>query len=161
MVNTSALGTYLIAAFLSQVEPLEVSINDYFCMVEAIHFEANGEQEEGKQLVANVILNRVERINSLDTICDVVHAKYQFSYEKGIKVDLSKEPDLESFKETIEIAYDAVQGNLNDITGGADHYYNPKKIKTVQKWMTAGEQLGMIGNHKMLRLIDENGRWMQ
>lgn len=160
MVNTSALGTYLIAAFLSQAEPLEVPINDYFCMVEAIHFEANGEQEKGKQLVANVILNRVERISSQDTICDVVHAKHQFSYEKGIKVDLSKKPDVESFKETIEIAYDAVQGNLDDVTGGADHYYNPKKIRKVQKWMTTGEQLGMIGNHKMLRLIDDNGRWM-
>jgi len=160
MVNTTALGTYLIAAFLSQAEPLEVSINDYFCMVEAIHFEANGEEERGKQLVANVILNRVDRIHNQNSICDVVHAKNQFSYEKGLQVDLSRKPDLESFKETIEIAYDAVQGNLNDITGGADHYYNPKKIKKVQKWMTAGEQLGMIGNHRMLRLIDDNGRWM-
>jgi spore germination cell wall hydrolase CwlJ-like protein len=160
MVNTSALGTYLIAAFLSQAEPLEVSINDYFCMVEAIHFEANGEEERGKQLVANVILNRVDRIRNQNSICDVVHAKHQFSYEKGLQVDLSKNPDMESFKETIEIAYEAVQGNLKDITGGADHYYNPKKIRKVQKWMTAGEQLGMIGNHKMLRLIDDNGRWM-
>ena len=160
MVNTSALGTYLIAAFLSQAEPLEVPINDYFCMVEAIHYEANGEEYKGKQLVANVIMNRVERIKSQETVCDVVHAEAQFSYKKGMMVDLSKKPDLDSFKDTIEIAYDAVQGDLEDITGGADHYYNPHKIKRVQNWMTAGEQLGMIGNHKMLRLIDDNGRWM-
>jgi len=160
MINTSSLGAYIIAAFLSQAEPLEVPINDYFCMVEAIHFEANGESAKGKQLVANVIMNRVDRIQHQNTVCDVVHSRHQFSYEKGLQVDLSKKPDLESFKETIEIAYDAVQGNLEDITGGADHYYNPYKIKRVQKWMMAGEQLGMIGNHKMLRLIDDNGRWM-
>ena len=160
MVNTSALGTYLIAAFLSQAEPLEVSINDYFCMVEAIHFEANGEKAKGKQLVANVILNRVERVRNQNTVCEVVHADAQFSYTKGIRIDISKPDDLDSYKETIEIAYEAVQGTLEDITGGADHYYNPKKIRKVQKWMTSGEQLGMIGNHKMLRLIDDNGRWM-
>ena len=160
MVNTTSLGAYVVAAFLSQAEPLEVPINDYFCMIEAIHFEANGEGYEGKQLVANVILNRVDRIRTQNTVCEVVHADAQFSYTKGIQIDLSKHDDFESFKETIEIAYDAVQGNLDDITQGADHYYNPYKISRVQNWMKAGEQLGMIGNHKMLRLIDDNGRWM-
>jgi len=159
MVNTSALGTYLIAALLSNAEPLNVPINDYFCMVEALHFEANGEGAEGKQLVANVILNRVERIRNQNTVCEVVHADAQFSYTKGLQIDLSKPADLDSYKETIQIAYEAVQGNLEDITGGADHYYNPHKIKRVQPWMKAGKQLGMIGNHKMLRLVSDTGRW--
>jgi len=159
-LNTGALGAYIIASFLSQSEPLEVPINDYFCAVEVIHYESNGEGYIGKQVVANVIQNRMSRVEKWDSWCKTVHWKGQFTYEKGLKIDLSKKPDLESFKETVKLAYDAVQGKLPDITGGADHYYNPKKIKKVQKWMTAGEQLGMIGNHKMLRLIDDNGRWL-
>jgi spore germination cell wall hydrolase CwlJ-like protein len=159
MINTSTVGTYVIAALLANSEPLEVPINDYFCLVEAIHYEANGEGYRGKQVVANVIQNRMDRVEKWDSWCTTIHYGGQFTYNKGLRVNLSKPADRASFKETARIAYLAVQGKLADITNGADHYYNPDKIARVQDWMKKGIQLGKVGHHVILRLIDDNGHW--
>lgn len=159
MLNTTAMGAYIIASFLQTAEPLQVDINEYFCAIEAVHFEANGEGYKGKQVVLNVIQNRISRVKKWDGFCDVIHAKSQFSYKKMTKVDLSRKPDLVSFTETVEIAYNAVQGRLPDITGGADHYYNPDKIVKLKKWMNKRYEVGKVGSHKMLKLINDNGSW--
>ena len=50
------------------------------CLATALFFEARGEPIEGKELVANVILNRVEHSSYPDTVCDVVNQPKQFSY---------------------------------------------------------------------------------
>lgn len=160
MINTDEIGAYVIAAVLQQEAPLKVDITELFCLTEAIHFEANGEGYKGKQVVANIIQNRIERVKKWDTWCNTIHWKGQFTYNKGSFVDLSKKPDLHSFKETVQIAYKAVQGELEDITNGADHYYNPDKIKRKQSWMNDKYKIGKVGKHVTLKLIGDNGGWL-
>ena len=43
------------------------------CLAKAIYFEARGEPVKGQQLVAQVVLNRVDSEYYPDTICDVVY----------------------------------------------------------------------------------------
>lgn len=160
MINTDELGAYIIAAVLQQEAPLKVDISELLCLAEAIHFEANGEKYKGKQVVANILQNRIDKVKKWDTFCTAIHWKGQFTYKKGTLVDLSKKPDLISFKETVRIAYKAVQGDLEDITNGADHYYNPDKIKRKERWMDERFEVGKVGNHLMLKLISDSGRWL-
>lgn len=157
-LNTGTLATYMLASFLSHSEPLEVPINDYFCMLEVVTHEAGGEPLEGKQAVAAVVMNRVDRTRH-ETVCDVVHARNQFSYEKGVLFEVRNDIDRKSWLEVLQVSYDAVQGTLQDPTQGADHYFNPRTAKRYS-WMNAGRHKGMIGNHEFRQLISDDGVWM-
>jgi len=55
-------------------------IEPLLCLATAVFFEARGEPIDGKELVANVIINRVESNKYPDTICEVVNQRKQFSY---------------------------------------------------------------------------------
>jgi len=50
------------------------STRDFKCLVEAVYFEARGEDLEGKIAVAIVVINRVEYSDTKTSICSVVHA---------------------------------------------------------------------------------------
>lgn len=156
----SEYAYYLMALMLSEAPALNTSVNEFLCMVEAVHYEAGGEPERGKQFVANVIVNRRDRIRSQPDICSVVYAEGQFTYNKGETIELKNALDVSSFNETLRISYLAVQGWLPDASNGADHYFNPKTIKRKKPWMVAGIDIGRVGNHHFRRLIDDNGNWM-
>ena len=53
---------------------------ELFCLAVAVFFEARGEPIDGKELVANVVINRVEHSKYPDTICEVVNQRKQFSF---------------------------------------------------------------------------------
>jgi spore germination cell wall hydrolase CwlJ-like protein len=53
---------------------------ELFCLAMAIFFEARGEPIDGKELVANVVINRVAHSKYPDTICGVVKQRKQFSF---------------------------------------------------------------------------------
>jgi len=161
ILNTNEIGAYIIASILQQEAPLNVDISELFCAIEAIHFEANGEKYEGKQIVANIIQNRIDKVKKWDSFCTTIHWNGQFTYKKGALVQIKNDIDLKSFEETVKIAYKAVQGDLEDITNGADHYFNPAKIKRKQKWMDEKFKVGVVGNHVMQKLIDNNGGWLK
>ena len=55
-------------------------IEPLLCLATAVFFEARGEPIDGKELVANVIINRVESNKYPDAICEVVNQRKQFSY---------------------------------------------------------------------------------
>ena len=50
------------------------------CLAVAIFFEARGEPYQGKEAVANVILNRVEDKRYPNSVCGVVNEHKAFSY---------------------------------------------------------------------------------
>ena len=63
------------------------------CLAVAIFFEARGEPIDGQELVANVILNRVEHSSYPDTICGVVNQRKQFSYTHELpRLGMSSNP---------------------------------------------------------------------
>lgn len=152
-MTAGAMATYILASVLSN-EPasLKVDLNEYTCLVEAIHFEAKGEDYDGKKAVANVVLNRVSSDRFPSSICGVVKQRYQFSYRNSGKPTLTLQNSIEeeSFEETAHIAYHAVNGDLPDNTNGADHYYAHDKVTPF--WIDAAEYTLTIGNHTFAKL---------
>lgn len=117
--------------------------DDIEVLARTIFGEARGESREGKIAVANVVMNRVRkrcqagfvrvRGQKLVNIAATCLKPYQFSCW------LKNDPNLEVirnigtenavYRECLLIAKDAAEGNLNDITMGATHYYNPRGCK--------------------------------
>ncbi len=108
--------------------------------MDAVHLVAQTLFSETKDLedakgIANVIVNRTKRPNRFGaTVEDVIMSPKQFSgvgsneWNKVTSGKLNKE-EAELFKQFLSIANSAVKGTLEDNTGGADHYYNPKISK--------------------------------
>ena len=56
---------------------------DYYCLVEAIYFEARSESQTGQLAIANVIMERVRQDIYPDTICKVVHQWNKYPHRNG------------------------------------------------------------------------------
>lgn len=150
-----AMATFILATTMIQSpEPLPVSFEEYACMVEAIHFESQGESLEGKRGVANTILKRMRMKRYPDTICGVIYQPDQFeSFENGQPRVVLKNPDDERvFRDATLVALEAVQGRLKDNTGNADHFYAHKK--TYPDWADAAISMKVIQNHTFANLYN-------
>ena len=123
-------------------------------LARTLYGEARGEvQPSGYVAVANVVMNRVKLGGWWgDTVLGVVLAKSQFSAWNAndpnralIESVTTADPD---FRDAMVVATLAIDGQLNDITGGATHYHtsaiNPP-------WASSGERVGQIGNHVFYR----------
>jgi len=149
----------------TQPESLAVDLEEYVCMVRAVHFEAEGESKSGKQAVANVILNRVKSSKFPNTICGVIeqgqtHAngvpkknKCHFSWYcdgKSDDIKIKNKPQRNSFEETALIAFKVVNGELGDITYGANHYYAHDKVTPY--WKSDKDITIVVDNHTFVKL---------
>lgn len=107
--------------------------------------EAASEGRTGMQAVLNVIMNRAKGdIEVADKVC---LSPYQFSmWNKKVKSSVIS--DSKKFKQW-SIAIDLIKlartGKLEDITGGADFYFNPKLASP--KWAEQFIKTKTIGNH--------------
>lgn len=71
-VLTYAVLDKIIPETSEEVEVISLSIEDYENLLRIVEAEAGGEDEIGKILVANVILNRVECESFPDTVSEVI-----------------------------------------------------------------------------------------
>ena len=116
--------------------------------IRMIAMEARGEPEEGKQAVANVILNRYRSGRYGDTLTDVITAPNQFEPWSTRRDELlSLDPDSPEYQNAAFALQQAMQG---DITGGATHFLNPEVVRdrrggSLPAW-AQGEGL-TIANH--------------
>lgn len=118
-------------------------------MAEAAYYEARGEGWDGMKAVANVIKNRVESPKFKNTVVDVVHRPWQFSYVYELD---NKEPrDLRSYKKALVISHRVLTGKVEDNTMGATHYLAPKKLKKLPRWANEFERTVAINNHVFFR----------
>ncbi len=62
---------------LERTKKYQLSDKDYDALVRIVEAEAGGEDQDGKLLVANVVLNRVNSDLFPDTVCEVVMQKEQ------------------------------------------------------------------------------------
>ena len=90
------------------------------CLATAIFFEARGEPIDGKELVANVILNRVEHTSYPDTVCEVVNQPKQFSYTHDLPrlgmslnpLDYKDYPDKVAWEESVSVAQEVLDNGV-------------------------------------------------
>lgn len=111
--------------------------------------EARGEGADGMQAVANVVVNRVAHPGWWGhTIQEVCQAPWQFSCWNANDPNLIKLLNVDAsdpaFAVALDIAAQAVDGSLPDITGGATNYHaagiNPS-------WAADMTETAQIGRH--------------
>lgn len=116
----------------------DISDKDYEVLLRIVEAEAGGEDETGKLLVANVVLNRVESSKFPDTVEEVVFQQeggcYQFSPVSNGRYEAISVSD-----ET----YDAVERALRgeDLSEGAlyfvsEKYADPEKLEWFHSKLT-------------------------
>lgn len=119
--------------------------------------EARNQGERGMRAVACVIQNRVRNPAwwGKDWI-GVCRRKWQFSCwnatDPNLKLLLKVTRQTKAFKQALLIAEEAVDGMLVDITGGADHYLNPKAVTKMPAWSLNREPVRVIGAHHFYRI---------
>lgn len=147
------------AAKQRRYEYAQKCFKDWNCykLAEASYFEDRGGGVEGMTAVANVVINRVDSRRFPSTIAGVVNQKRktaygwvcQFSYVCQLK-DL-KMKDKKSRVLAGYVAWKVFEGTLEDITNGADHYYNPAKVKKTPKFAQVYTQVASISDHLFYR----------
>lgn len=122
MISTfmMSLVASLIAFAHPQAQLRHVELNTYqtACLAETVYFESRGEGVEGEEAVAYVVLNR--SVLKRQSICDVVHAKDQFSYYyPGERLYIH---DKRAWLRAIRIAIDAQLRRIRNPIGNATFY---------------------------------------
>lgn len=114
--------------------------------------EARGEGTQGMQAVANVIMNRVKKGGWYGaTPKEVCLKPSQFSC--WLKSDPNRSKLLavndsdSNFVLAKQIAKNAVNGKLLDITNGATHYLALGSLSKVPSWANDMKKTASIGNH--------------
>jgi 8-oxo-dGTP pyrophosphatase MutT (NUDIX family) len=129
-------------------------IKDAYVIVGTVWEETKGEGKSGMHAVLNVIMNRAK--GDISRARDEVLKPKQFSIWNNVSdpdgycIRLAKRAaDDKSYQNAVQLVDAAMKGNLPDITGGATHYYNPKKANP--SWANALQVTKVIGNHVFMK----------
>jgi len=101
-------------------------MTELMCLATAIFFEARDQPITGQEMVAEVILNRVEHSRFPDTVCDVVYQERAFSFtHDGLSDDMRA---YKGYQDTIarelalKLASDYLERN-NRLGATSTHYH--------------------------------------
>lgn len=112
----------------------------------AMYHEARGDGIDAKQLVGEVILNRVESPNFPDNVCDVILQESQFSFLTQIKDLTPKEDD--KWNEALYLAEDMLNYEFEPILAEkATHFINPEGVSRMPNWTKKFAVVGKYGGH--------------
>lgn len=129
-------------------------MDEALCLVEAVHYEANGESRAGKRGIANVMTTRAEHERFPVTYCGVLDAPGAFDHRRKDlmlqDVILTEPGDVASFEVTLDIVRITLNGDLIDNTGGATHFYNPHLSNPF--WATPERLTSRIGLHQYVNV---------
>jgi hypothetical protein len=154
MITELLLGDVAGSVDLDLVDRIDVAEGDaeWYCLAEAIYFEARGETMAGQVAVAEVILNRVDDRRYPSTICGVTHQgserlnACQFSYECDGKPE--RITDRDAFDRAGKIAHLLLEGRPRMLVGNATHYH-AKRVRP--GWSRRLERVTVIGDHIFYR----------
>lgn len=123
--------------------------------------EARGDDGTGMHAVANVIMNRFAKAQQSNakgrqfgrSVSEIVQKPFQFSAWNANDPNFAKmlavTTDDAEFQVAIAIAQLALEGQLTDITGGADHYHT---AAVNPFWSKGLEPVAVIRSHKFFNL---------
>jgi spore germination cell wall hydrolase CwlJ-like protein len=159
------------------VNGVEIQQEEAFCLAQNVFMEAKGENLAGKSAVAHVTLNRVKHAKYPSTVCGVTkQAKLrtnwkgydvpiigmcQFSwycdgksdniqiiYEQGKSKGKQIGPNMEAWKQSVQVSLLALKGVTIDPTSGATHYYNHNISSP--NWGQVYPVVAILSNHTFL-----------
>lgn len=129
-------------------------------LAEAVFFESRGESIDGQYVVAFVVRNRRDNErrwgNTITSVVDQKNAEgyCQFSYvcelDNYTRRVMIKE-ELDSWDRALQVAYDVYYFAVEDFTHGADHFYNPRKVKRKPRFAEVYEFIAQIDNHAVYK----------
>ncbi len=132
---------------LEKTSQYQLSDKDYEALVRIVEAEAGGEDQNGKLLVANVVLNRVNSSQFPDTVWDVVMQKEQGIAQFSPTVD-GRYQSVSVSEDTIAAVERALYGE--DISQGALYFCAREKADSNKmKWFDRKlTKLFAYGNHE-------------
>lgn len=145
----------------TETDSNDFSQDDLDTLARTIWGEARGEGKSGMQAVANVVMNRYKLSQGSmakarqfgRTVSEICRKPHQFSVWNISDPNFSKMMTVTrndpSFRLAIEIARKALEGNLKDITNGADHYHT---AQVNPSWSKGEKPVAVINSHKFFRL---------
>ena len=99
----------------------------WYCLAEAVYFEARSETLQAQRAVAEVIMNRVDSSRYPDTVCEVINQganrkhRCQFSYNcDGLPETINEK---RAWGHAQDIAKEMVVAETRLLTNGATHYH--------------------------------------
>ncbi|MEM7059963.1 MAG: cell wall hydrolase [Pseudomonadota bacterium] len=125
---------------------------EWYCLSEALYFEARGESLRGQIAVAEVILNRVDSSRYPNTVCGVVqqgqHRRNacQFSYNCDGRANHIGNKKV--FDRLGKIAWSMMKGTPRKLTGQALYYHN---TSVRPRWSRKFHRTAKIGSHIFYR----------
>lgn len=149
--------TRLLAAYA----PIKASSESYpvalKCLSQAVYYEAANESRQGKQAVAQVVLNRMRHPAYPDSVCAVVYqgvndrvCQFSFTCDGALK----RVPLARQWQESQSVAEDALAGKQFAAVGTATHYHADY---VVPKWAYTLTKLQVIGRHIFYRFPGNAG----
>lgn len=132
---------------LEQTKKYQLSDRDYEALLRIVEAEAGGEDQNGKLLVANVVLNRVNNERFPDTVWDVVMQREQGIAQFSPTVD-GRYQNVHVSEDTVEAVERALYGE--DISQGALYFCAREKADSDRlKWFDRKlTRLFSYGNHE-------------
>ena len=94
------------------------------CLATAIFFEARDQQITGQELVAEVVINRVEHERFPDDVCSVVYQPKAFSF-----------------------THDGKSDDMSDYQGYQDTIAKRLAVKLASDYLVDGKRLGATSTH--------------
>jgi spore germination cell wall hydrolase CwlJ-like protein len=137
MMKLLTIAKFAVVAALSavglkaaSVKPTKMSAHERQLVAAVIILEADGEGQNGRQAVLNVIHNRA--VKARTSYYKVVKQRLQFSCINGRSntwaiMTASKSPN---WRATLKMVDLSMKGKLADITGGATHYHTKSLGRT-------------------------------
>ena len=136
--------TEIKQAFVVQTsEKVSYSEKDEQCLAKNIYYEAGIEKESGKYAVAQVTVNRLNSGRWGDSLCEVVHAKSQFSWTLKKKKDLEK-PSGQAWMDSQWVAHRVLNGDRVTQLNKA-MYYHADYVSP--RWKEPVAKIQQIGTH--------------
>lgn len=144
IVSVASSGQRIVdCEILDKEYKYDLSDQDLEALLRIVEAEAGGEDEEGKLLVANVVLNRLENDKFPDTVTEVV-----FQRENGVTqfspVNNGRYWTVEVSEETVSAVARALEGE--DISRGA-LYFAARKHADSDKMKWFDEKLTFLFAH--------------
>lgn len=141
----------LTARGLSRVKVTNRS-KEWYCLTEALYFEARGESLRGQIAVAEVILNRVDSKRYPSSVCGVVqqgqHRRNACQFSYNCDGRSNRIGNKKVFEKLGQLSHAMMSGAKRELTGNALYYHNT----TVRpRWSRKLVRTTRIGQHIFYR----------
>lgn len=125
-------------------QDIDVTNPELKCLALNVYFESRGESSLGQKAVAWVTINRVNDPEYPDTICDVVHDHYQFSWVLDKNSNIPTEKN--AWNQSLYIAWYVLNNKhvLKDPTDGAVMFHT---LNSKPSWRKAYIPTAKIDAH--------------